>query len=252
MTAGGNRGSRSSSPKRTPRVAGRNTPRVTVGATSDSGENTTAHDATAATEVAGTGISGVERKRRAAAAAKNEQQQRESDQKIGTPPRDTSATYRLAAVLGAVATVIGVAALIFALQPGADVGDNRAFVDTSETQEVLTQARNSVCIPVNFDYKDLDKWAGQVRENFSGQALEEYEKVLKTNKSILTQGKSASECQVDTVALQDLRGDSAVVLASLLVSTTVDGNVQEKNVAYTQYEMQKIDGTWKITRVGTL
>ncbi|NLG47803.1 hypothetical protein [Gordonia sp. (in: high G+C Gram-positive bacteria)] len=249
MTTGGNRGSRSSSPKRTPRVAGRNAPRVTVNATPDARE----YDVTAvAPEPSAAGISGVERKRRAAAAAKSAQEQRESEQRVGAPPRDTSATYRLAAVLGAVATVIGVAALIFALQPGADVGDNRAFVDTAATQDVLTAARNSVCIPVNFDYKDLDKWAGQVRENFSGQALDEYEKVLKTNKSILTQGKSASECQVDTVALQDLRDDTAEVLASLLVSTTVDGTIQEKNVAYTQYGMEKIDGRWMITRVGTL
>lgn len=248
MAAGNSRNSRpGSSPKRTPRVAGRNAPRVSV-ANREAGEKVVEEKTSATTAV----TSGVERKRRAAAAKAAEAEAVANVDEPGAPPRDTAATLRLAAVLAAIAVVLGVIATIFAFHPGAKQTDNRAFVDKTQTEEVLAQARTAVCSSFNFDFNNLDRWADDVRSKFTGQALAEYEKVLKANRDIVKQARSASDCQVDVVGVQTMTDDTATVVASMIVSTSVNGVVQRKEVGFGQFDFEKVDDDWLVNKVSTL
>ncbi|EGD55296.1 hypothetical protein [Gordonia neofelifaecis] len=248
MASGRTNKSGSGSSKRTPKVAGRGAPRVSVSKPADADTAVPVEDTV---EAAATPVSGVERKRRVAAQKAAESEAAAAEQATGPGPRDTGSTFRLAAILGAVAVVVGVIATVLAFHPGADVNDNRAFVDQAETDQVLAQARAGACAPFQFDYQKLDKWADSTRETFTGGALDQFETFLKTNRNVIEQTKTASECQIEAMGVSDLEDDHATVVGTLVVSTSRDGVIAASDTPHVQYTMAKTeDGDWKISEVG--
>ncbi|MBM7365914.1 hypothetical protein [Gordonia hydrophobica] len=253
---------RTSSPsKRTPKVAGRGGSRVTVAKNADetAAETITASETTAekpaAEKSAGesgtsTVVSGVERKRRAAAERVEQEEAERAVLLEGKPPRSTGATFRTAAIIGAAALVLGIVAAILAFHPGAEVNDNRAFVDSAETEQVLSNARSAACAPFQFDYKNLDGWIASTHDQFTGGALDQFETYLKVQRQVIEQTKSASECQVDSMGVESLDGDNASVIATLIVSTSRDGIVNESSVPHVRYSLVRMDGTWRVNEVG--
>lgn len=253
----------SSSPsKRTPKVAGRTGARVTVPKPVEkTAEVRTANVGTAdvGTANVGTanvrsgastgGVSGVERKRRAAAERDVREQAERSQETGGTPPRDTEAALRTAAVIGAIAVVLGVIATVLALHPGADVSDNRAFVDQSTTDQVLGQTRSAACAPFQYDYKTVDRWIDSTRDQFTGEALTQFEDNLKVTTQIIKQAQSSSECQVDQMGVESIDGDHASVIGTLVVSETSQGNIKQ-SLPHIRYDVKREDGTWRINAIG--
>lgn len=250
----GGRPNKPGSGKRTPKVAGRAAPRVTVSRPVQADTDEQMQHSTVPAEpvdTAGPTVSGVERKRQVAAQKAAREEAAAAALNQGRPPRDTSSTLRLAAITGAVAVVLGVIATVLAFHPGVTVSDNRAFVDQRETDKVLSQARAGACAPFQFDYKKLDQWAASTRDTFTGGALDQFETFLKTNRSVIEQSKTASECQIDALGLSDLTDDRAVVVGTLIVSTSRDGVIADSQVPHVQYTLTKDDGgNWKISEVG--
>lgn len=246
----------SSPSKRTPKVAGRSSARVTVSKAVEEAVDTAASD----TDVVATGtadeatsstgaVSGVERKRRAAAAREVREKAERSRAAEGKPPRGTEATLRTAAIVGAIAVVLGVIATVLALHPGAEVSDNRAFIDQSETDQVLSQTRSAACAPFQYDYKTVDRWIDSTRDQFTGEALKQFEDNLKVTTEIIKQAQSSSECQVDQMGVESLQGDHASVIGTLIVSETSQGNIKQ-SLPHIRYDVKREDGKWRINSIG--
>ena len=234
----------SSPSKRTPKVAGRNASRVTVSKRTEAAESEVVE-----TPGRAGAVSGVERKRRAAVEREARAEEARSVAAEGSPPRDTESTLRTAAIVGAFAVLLGGIAAVLAFHPGSGVTDNRAYVDQSETEKVLSQTKSAACSPFQYDYKNVDHWIDATRDQFTGEALKQFEDNVKVNKEVIKQAQASSECQVDQMGVESLDGDHASVIGTLIVSATRQGSV-EQSVPHIRYDLKRIDGQWRINSVG--
>ncbi|GED99749.1 hypothetical protein nbrc107696_01960 [Gordonia spumicola] len=247
MAAGPNK------PRRTPKVAGRSTSRVELSA------NATAKLAQQAKDEYETPTavaSGVERKRQRADAEKAAVERKRAVTDVEPGVNNTSGTYRLAAILAAAAVVVGVIATILAFHPGAEVSDNRAFVDQGETDRVLSAARDGACSPFTFDYRKLDAWTSNFESKLTGEALDVIRKYAKTSKELAVQTQSASDCRVDVVGLSDLTATRAVVLTDMIVSTTKAGAIDQSAMPHVRLTLVRDpangDDNWLISNIEAL
>ncbi|MCF8589715.1 hypothetical protein [Gordonia liuliyuniae] len=245
--------------RRTRKVAGRSTARVELSQTArerkqSKGPAGTAEPVSQAEETARSvslrkpqgAESGVDRKRRLVEAEREVAERERSMTDVEPGVRDTRGTYRLAAVLGAVAVLLGAIAAVFAFHPGADVTDNKAFVDQEASEKVLSQARSAACAPFQYKYQNLDYWLTEAQSKLSGTAREQFQANLKTNRSIIEQTKSSSDCRVETVGLMDLSHDHATVLAALQIDTTRDGALVESNKPKTGIVLVRDGDEWLV------
>ncbi|WP_207924478.1 hypothetical protein [Gordonia zhaorongruii] len=193
------------------------------------------------------GESGVERKRQRVEAERQAAERDRARTDVEPGVRNTGSALRLASILGAVAVVIAAIAAILAFHPGADVSDNRAFVDRGETDQVLSEARDVGCAPFRFDYENLDKWNAKVGDQLTGTALDQFRKFLKSSREMITQTKAASECRADVVGVSELEDDRAVVVADMVVSTTRNGAADQSTMPHVQFTLVKRDGDWRLS-----
>ena len=233
--------------KRTPKVAGRNSPRVGGNRAEESRSPSAVGSASStAGEV---GVSGVERKRLRADAEREAKQRELEATDVDPRVNDASGTFRRAAILAAIAVVIGAVAAILAFHPGAKVTENKAFVDRGATDQVMAKVRESACAPLQYDYRKLDDWITSYRGTLTGSALSQMEEFAKATRSIIEQSKAATNCRVETVGLVELREDSAVLLANVLLDITQDGAAVEGQLHRLHYGLVKNDGRWLIDSV---
>ncbi|MGO3328244.1 hypothetical protein [Gordonia sp. (in: high G+C Gram-positive bacteria)] len=190
--------------------------------------------------------SGVDRKRSRVEAEREiaERQRALTDVEPGV--NDTKRTYRLAAVIGAIAVLLAALAAVLGLHPGAEVSDNKAFVDQEASEKVLAQARTAACAPFQFKYQNLDHWLADAESKLSGSAGEQFKTHLNTNRSIIEQTKASSECRVETVGLMDLTRDRATVLAALQIDITRDGALVESNKPKTGVVLVRNGDDWLV------
>ncbi|WP_026917344.1 hypothetical protein [Gordonia shandongensis] len=242
-------------PKRTPRVAGRNSPRV-GGVHGDDTARTTriADEAPADTRAAARGtVSGVERKRRAAAAAREAMARRSKAADREPSVNGTGRTYLLAGIVAAVAVVLAAVAAVLGLHPGAGVTENKAFVDQGETDRASAFAKTAVCTPFAYDYRDLDKSERAFNEQYAGEAFEEFRDYFPTLKKTIVQAKSTSDCRVDVVGIQDLTEDRAVGQSSMIVSVNGQAAPPESSQFFVQFTLEKNDDDqWRVTEYAQL
>ncbi|MCF8605450.1 hypothetical protein L5I01_19030 [Gordonia sp. HY442] len=190
--------------------------------------------------------SGVDRKRNRVEAEREVVERERARTDVEPGVNDTKGTYRLAAVLGAVAVVIAAIAAVLGFHPGADVSDNKAFVDQEASEKVLSQARTTACAPFQFKYQNLDHWLADAESKLSGSAGEQFKTHLNTNRSIIEQTKASSECRVETVGLMDLTRDRATVLAALQIDITRDGALVESNKPKTGVVLVRNGDDWLV------
>ncbi len=228
--------------RRTPKVAGRSTSRVEVSEAAAAKRSAATGPSVRTQKVAG---SGVERKRLRAENERAAEEAKRAVTDVDPSVRGTDSSYRLAAILAGVAVVVAVVAGIFAFHPGADVSDNKAFVDQGATEQVLSGARDSACVPFQYDYRNLDKWLGRVGDYLTGTSLEQFQTNLKASRAMITQTKSSSDCQVDTVGVAELQGDTATTIANLVVSTNQNGAVTDSAFPQVRIVMTRDGDRWK-------
>ncbi|MDL9936013.1 hypothetical protein QSJ18_04590 [Gordonia sp. ABSL1-1] len=131
---------------------------------------------------------------------------------------------RTIAILAAVAAVFAVFATVAAFHPGARP-DNKAFVDGAATSELTAQVRAKLCSAIAYPGPDVDSWAKTAETVLTGEALKNFRDYLPTQRQVLTKTKAIAECRVENVGVRDLSssGDSATVVAYLIVSQSVNG-----------------------------
>ncbi|WLP92051.1 hypothetical protein [Gordonia sp. NB41Y] len=160
---------------------------------------------------------------------------------------------RLIAILAGVAAVLAVVAVILGFHPGVTIGENKAFIDQTATTDLTAQAQTKVCTAIAADGTKVDQWAGKARAVLTGQALKEFNDYLPTQKQLLDQTKAVAECRVDVIGVRDLTGNgdgaTAVVLANLVVSESVNGQATNSGTPRTQLHMVKQGDQWLISQV---
>lgn len=266
MATGRPRNPGSGGSKRTPKVAGRNAPRVTVSkvdadgldveSTSKVSTEQVSTEKTSVKKSAGktvpaknVPVSGVERKRQATVEAKAAEREHEEQIEAGPKVKDTSSTYRLAGILAGVAVVLGLIATLFAFHPGASVSNNKAFVDQSATDQLISQANVAVCSPFSFNYKDFDASLARAQSNLTDTALAEFKKLEKTNRQIVPQTKAAQDCQVEALGVSYMDGDDATVITQILISTSQNDAVVQSLTPRMQMQLKFVDDRWKVAQV---
>lgn len=156
----------------------------------------------------------------------------------------------LLGLLGA-AVVLAVVAVVLAFTPGADVGDNRAYVDQAATDQVAAQASSKICTAIAVDSADLDEWAERARAVLTGPALEEFDEFLPAQRELLGQTQAVADCRVDVLGVKSLTEDNrrAVVIANLIVSENQQGFVTGSATTSVQFDLEKQGDQWFISEV---
>lgn len=166
------------------------------------------------------------------------------------PVRTGKQTVSLAVTLWLIAAIIGGLAAFFAWHPGVPGrGDNLAFVDQSQSNEVMAQYSAKACAPFTYDFDKITDDMKRARTTLTGSAREEYDKTAETNRKLVVQTKAVGTCHVDYVALSALEGDRATVLAILIIKVTSGEELLDHVAPRMQATMEKVDGQWLISEV---
>ncbi len=157
------------------------------------------------------------------------------------------------AAAGIVALLIG---LVGFWHPGGANGQDKAFVDTSATTEVLGQVEDAACTVLGPRRgQTVDKWVASSRAVLVGQARADWEGQLPANRQMIEQSQQTNECRVDSIGVRELTGGqdgaTAQVLANLVISLNQGGSAAGSVVVGIQYRVLRQAGKWKITRVDT-
>ncbi|GAC67905.1 hypothetical protein [Gordonia soli] len=158
---------------------------------------------------------------------------------------------RAITLLIAVAAVLGVFAVVAAFHPGANLGDDKAFVDPVATSELTSQANETVCGPFSATSTNTDAWVAKTRGTLTGRALDEFNKYLPQQLEVVNQSKAAADCKVDALGVKNLSadGNDAIVVVNLIVSETRAGMASGSGTLRIQYGMTKQDDDWRIASV---
>ncbi len=157
----------------------------------------------------------------------------------------------LATSLWLAAAVIGLIALVLAFHPGAaSPGANKAFVNKGETSELMSQAAKRVCAPFAFDYRKVDAYIDAARDAFVGDTLKTFEAIAEQQRDTIDQTKATQDCHAEYLGVSSIEGDRAVVVATFVISTSVNGVPSASGTPRALVHFQHIDGQWRITEIG--
>ncbi|MEU2252619.1 hypothetical protein [Nocardia xishanensis] len=148
----------------------------------------------------------------------------------------------VAAALVAVALLAGFAALA-ALRPGVP-DDNRAFVDTSATEEVRAAADHALRTIYGYDIATIDGYEAAVRQVVTGTMLTDLDKFAATTVDAIRQAQTSADAKADPIGVTMLTEDRAELLVNLVVSATKQGVAQQSVAGPVVLRMQKVDGRW--------
>ena len=160
-------------------------------------------------------------------------------------------TWRKVAIVALLAAVFAVFAVVAAFKPGASTQSNMAFINSSETSALKAQAGDRICAVLSIDPTKFDDWADKAKTGLTGEALTEFNEYQSTSRDLAAQSGQGAECKVDLIAVSNMDGSNATVIATVLISTTQQGVavLSGPGQARTELGMQKVDGQWRINRI---
>ncbi|WP_307854487.1 hypothetical protein [Rhodococcus sp. B50] len=170
-----------------------------------------------------------------------------------SPSDDTSTSpsvgsRRPVVVVGAVAVVLAVIAVVAAFRPGAEVS-NVAWVDTAKTREVTEAAKIAIETMHGYDYRTIDEDFGQIRELLTPERLEEFDSTADVTKKAAVDTRTVTEVMVEHIGATMLDDTHAEVAAYINVSATGDGIAQGSAAAPLLVRMEKSDGRWLVSEI---
>jgi len=151
-------------------------------------------------------------------------------------------------LLGAVAVALAVVAVIAAFRPGADVS-NRAWVDSTATQEVTEAAKSAIEAMHGYDYRTIDEDFARIRELLTPERLEEFDETAEVTKQAAIQTSTVTEVNVLHIGTSMLDDTHAEVAAYINVSATGEGIAQGSAAAPLLVRMEKTDGRWLVSEI---
>lgn len=157
---------------------------------------------------------------------------------------------RVIAIIAGVAALFAIVAVVLALHPGANVGDNKAFIDQAATTDLTSQAQSKFCQVQGARSKDFDNWAASARTALTGDALKQFNQGLPTIKEQFGQQDVTNDCKVDAVGVTKLSGDSdgatADVILNFVASGTANGAPTQSVIGRYQLGLVKQGDQWLI------
>lgn len=166
------------------------------------------------------------------------------------PARTGKQTVSLAITLWLIAAIVGGLAAFFAWHPGVPGrGDNLAFVNQSETNEVMAQYSAKACAPFTYEHDKITEDMQHARTTLTGSARDEYDTTAETNRKTIVQTQAVGTCHVDYVALSSLEGSRASVISILIIKVVAGSQPLDYVAPRMQASLEKIDGQWLISEV---
>ncbi|KXF50830.1 hypothetical protein [Rhodococcus opacus] len=157
-------------------------------------------------------------------------------------------TWKLVGILGAVAVVLGVFAVVAAFKPGADI-TNTAWVDEGATAEVTKAGTEAIETLYTYSYETIDQDFEKARGYLNDAKREEFDSTADTTKEAAIQTKTATQASVTDIGVTVLDGDRAELLAHMNVSATGDAVAQGSAATPLSIKMEKIDGKWVLSDI---
>lgn len=169
---------------------------------------------------------------------------------------DASRTGRaLGRPLAYAALAIGVVAggfgVYLATEPGVDV-QNQAFVDSAETDAVLSAATANVQRLVAIDHETLDEYHDSLGEFLTPNLVTDLDENWPALKDSYEQTATSVDAEVREAGLSYLEGDKAEVLLVQDVSMTRDGAAAGSTSGTYLVGLDKVDGVWKLSKIPDL
>ncbi|MFC9762627.1 hypothetical protein [Rhodococcus jostii] len=157
-------------------------------------------------------------------------------------------TWKLVGILGAVAVVLGVFAVVAAFKPGADI-TNTAWVDEGATAEVTKAGTEAIETLYTYSYETIDQDFEKARGYLNDAKRDEFDSTADTTKQAAIQTKTATQASATDIGVTMLDGDRAELLAHMNVSATGDAVAQGSAATPLSIKMEKIDGKWVLSDI---
>ncbi|GGF23365.1 hypothetical protein [Williamsia phyllosphaerae] len=165
-------------------------------------------------------------------------------------PRGPLLGWKLVGIVTAAAVVFAIVAGIAALRPGVSLSSNEAFVNSSVTSEVTSQANSRICTIFGVQYDKLDQWQQTAQANVTGTAAQRFAEYDKAVRDALGQAGLTTggvDCRVDSVGVRSIEGDNATLVVNLILSQTQGQQASGSGTKRYQVSMQQVGGKWLVS-----
>ncbi|MCZ4520595.1 hypothetical protein O4220_18975 [Rhodococcus ruber] len=156
--------------------------------------------------------------------------------------------YKHVIVVAIIAAVLGAFAAVAAFKPFATI-DNAAWVDSAATQEVTSAATDALQTLYTYKADTIDADFDAARAVLNQSMLDEFNSTADTTKSAVVQTKTGTEAMVTDIGVSRLEDDKAELIANVNISATQDGVASGSAEGPLTVNMEKVDGTWKLSAI---
>lgn len=165
------------------------------------------------------------------------------------PPTVSRRGLPVAAVLLTLAVLLGAVAVVASFKPGvtATTSGNTAFVDTAATSEVAAAAINAVQKTYSYSFTTIGSDLTAATDLMTPDMASKHQANIATIKDAVTQAKTTSKAQVTADGVRTLQGDRAEVVAFVVVTSDNGGTALAPVPLRFTAQMQRVDGTWKLS-----
>ncbi|MGF0312984.1 hypothetical protein [Rhodococcus sp. IEGM1428] len=173
----------------------------------------------------------------------------DADQAVTSPEASRSGIgYKHVIVVAIIAVVLGAFAAVAAFKPFATI-DNAAWVDSAATQEVTSAATDALQTLYTYKADTIDADFDAARAVLNQSMLDEFNSTADTTKSAVVQTKTGTEAMVTDIGVSRLEDDKAELIANVNISATQDGVASGSAEGPLTVNMEKVDGTWKLSAI---
>ncbi|OZF34448.1 hypothetical protein CH294_15620 [Rhodococcus sp. 14-2483-1-1] len=171
----------------------------------------------------------------------------DADQAV-TSRKASGIGYKHVIVVAIIAVVLGAFAAVAAFKPFATI-DNAAWVDSAATQEVTAAATDALQTLYTYKADTIDADFDAARAVLNQSMLDEFNSTADTTKSAVVQTKTGTEAMVTDIGVSRLEDDKAELIANVNISATQDGVASGSAEGPLTVNMEKVDGTWKLSAI---
>ncbi|MDR6911984.1 Mce-associated membrane protein [Rhodococcus fascians] len=172
----------------------------------------------------------------------------ETTETTESPKSASGIGFKHVIVVAVIAVVLGAFAAVAAFKPFATI-DNKAWVDSSATQEVTSAATDALQTLYTYKAETIDADFDAARAVLNQSMLDEFNSTADTTKSAVVQTDTGTEAMVTDIGVSRLEDDKAELIANVNISATQNGVASGSAEGPLTVNMEKIDGTWKLSAI---
>ncbi|MBY3794238.1 hypothetical protein HQP42_17765 [Rhodococcus fascians] len=165
-----------------------------------------------------------------------------------SPKSASGIGFKHVIAVAVIAVVLGAFAAVAAFKPFATI-DNKAWVDSSATQEVTSAATDALQTLYTYKAETIDADFDAARAVLNQSMLDEFNSTADTTKSAVVQTDTGTEAMVTDIGVSRLEDDKAELIANVNISATQNGVASGSAEGPLTVNMEKIDGTWKLSAI---